>query len=236
LVIERVHTDKPYVAITVDDFFSVSNYQDREGVHLLEAANAAHAALTLCPTGYALEAYQTLVPDQLAQIKTLLAEGQYEICTHTLSHPVLPKLDRQGQAHEIGAGGKHIEHYLERPVSRLLRPPFGSWNDDTRYAAAAAGYPYIVTWSVDSGDWVGKEPPAVDTILANVACAQPGDIILMHANCQRSAEVLPLIIERLRANGLEPVTLSTLLASGQPMTTTNPKALEHGRFCPKGGK
>jgi hypothetical protein len=40
--------------------------------------------------------------------------------------------------------------------------------------------------------------------------------MLLHANHPASAEALSLIIELVRQKGLEPVTISTLMASGQP--------------------
>ncbi len=215
-VVMRAQTNKPYVAITIDDFFTFSNYEQQEGVRLLEAANALHAPLTVCPTGYALEAYNMAAPEQLVRLRELITQGSHEVCNHTLSHPFLAQLDREAQLDEIRAGNDLIAQHLEHPVSPYLRPPFGDYNDDTRLAAAEAGLPTIVTWTIDSGDWVDP-PPSVDTIVAQTAHAQPGDILLMHANRAVSAEALPRIIEHLRARGLEPVTLSTLLASGTPV-------------------
>jgi peptidoglycan/xylan/chitin deacetylase (PgdA/CDA1 family) len=215
-VVMRVQTNKPFVAITIDDFFTFSNYEQQEGIRLLEAANALHAPLTVCPTGYALEAYKMAAPEQLARLRELVTQGRHEVCNHTLSHPFLSQLERDAQLDEIRAGNDLIAQHLEHPVSPYLRPPFGDYNDDTRLAAAEAGLPTIVTWTIDSGDWVDP-PPSVDTIVAQTAHAQPGDILLMHANRAVSAEALPRIIEHLRARGLEPVTLSTVLASGTPV-------------------
>ncbi len=231
LVIVRVHTDTPYVTITVDDFFSASNYQDREAIQLLEAANDLGAALTLCPTGYALEAYNTVAPEQLVEIKRLIAAGSYELCNHSLSHPRMSELDGVQQQQEISVGRTLVEQHLEQPVGPFFRPPFGVWNDDTRRAALASGYPYIVNWSVDSGDWEGTEPPSIERLLANLSCVQPGDILLMHANRQRSAELLPVLVAQLRAKGLEPVTLRTLLTSGEPVIMHHPTDLEQVRYC-----
>jgi len=211
-----VQTDKPYVAITIDDFFTFSNYEQQEGIRLLEAANALNAPLTVCPTGYALEAYNISVPEQLARLRELITQGNHEVCNHTLSHPFLAQLDRDAQVHEIRAGNDLIAQHLEHPVSPYLRPPFGDYNDDTRVAAAEAGFPTIVTWTIDSGDWVDPAS-SVDAIVAQTEHAQAGDIILMHSNRTVSAEALPRIIEHLRARGLEPVTLSTLLGSGTPV-------------------
>ena len=231
MAIVRVRTDKPYVTITVDDFYSASNYQDREAIQLLDAANELQAALTLCPTGYALEAYNTGAPDQLAEIKRLIAAGRYDICNHTLSHPRMTTLTQGEQHHEISTGGRLVEQHLEQPLVPFFRPPFGVWNENTRRAAMASGYPYIVNWSVDSGDWEGKEPPSIDRLLANLSCLQRGDIILMHANRQRSAEMLSVLIGQLRAKGLEPVTLHTLLSSGEPVVMQHPTDLEQVRYC-----
>src|SRR5438045_3964616 len=77
-VIRRVETGHPYVAITVDDFFT-ANYGWDTAIRILQAANKAHASLTLCPAGSALDEYSHRYPDQAAQIRQLVAEGNYEL-------------------------------------------------------------------------------------------------------------------------------------------------------------
>jgi peptidoglycan/xylan/chitin deacetylase (PgdA/CDA1 family) len=233
VVIQRVATNLPYVAITVDDFYT-ADYRRQTAIHLLQAVNALHAQITLCPAGSALVAYARQHPDQAAEIKRLVAAGNYEFCDHTYSHPVMPKLGKQkgvaAEVAEITRGAAAIQQFFGRAPSPIFRPPFGSWDASTLQAAAAAGFPRIVTWSIDSGDSEGPEQPA-QRLVANVACAQRGDIILMHANRQSTAAALPLIINMLRARGLEPVAISTLLASGQPVDTSHPSGMRHPYAC-----
>lgn len=230
VAIVRVRTDKPYVAITVDDFYSI-DYTDYAAIHLLEAVNLLRAPLTLCPTGYALKAYHNHAPTQLDRIKELINEGNYEICNHTLSHPRLKKLDEAQQFHEISKGEDLVETYWEREVGPFFRPPWRVWTPDTMRAAAQAGYPYVANWTVDTGDWEGGDKQTVKRILSNIACAEADDIILMHANRQLSADALPLMIEQLREAGLEPVTFSTLLESGEPVLMEHPKDLDEVKYC-----
>jgi peptidoglycan/xylan/chitin deacetylase (PgdA/CDA1 family) len=233
VVIQRVATRQPYVAITVDDFFT-ADYRRLTAIRLLQAANSLHAQLTLCPAGRALAGYARQEPEQAQSIRQLVAEGNYEFCNHTFSHPVMPKLGRlqgvQAEIGEITKGAAAIQDFFGRPPSPIFRPPFGSWDVSTQIAAATAGYPRIITWSIDSGDSEGPERPA-DQLVANVACARPGDIILMHANRESSAAALPLIVQMLRQKGLEPVSISTLLASGKPVYTTRPSDMKRLYTC-----
>jgi peptidoglycan/xylan/chitin deacetylase (PgdA/CDA1 family) len=222
VVIQRVATTRPYVAITVDDFYT-ANYQRQTAIRQLQAANALHAQLTLCPAGSALVAYTKKAPAQAQAIKQLVAAGSYEFCDHTYAHPVMPTLGVPAQTQEMLQGAAAIRAFFGRPPLPVFRPPFGSWDGSTQRAAAAAGFPRIVTWSVDTGDSVGPERPAAE-LVAQAARAQAGDIILLHANRRSSAVALPLIITRLRAKGLEPVLLSTLLTSGTPVSVRRPPA------------
>jgi peptidoglycan/xylan/chitin deacetylase (PgdA/CDA1 family) len=220
VVIQRVTTTRPYVAITLDDFYT-ANYERRTAIRQLQAANVLHAPLTLCPAGSALVAYTNKALAQAQAIKQLVAAGTYEFCAHTYAHPVMPKLGVPAQAQEILQGAAAIRAFFGRRPIPIFRPPFGSWDGSTQQAAAAVGFPRIVTWSVDTGDSVGPELPP-ERLVANAARARPGDIILLHANRTSSAVALPRIITLLRAKGLTPVLLSTLLASGTPVYVTRP--------------
>ncbi|MBA3948279.1 MAG: polysaccharide deacetylase family protein [Herpetosiphonaceae bacterium] len=228
-VISHVQTVMPYVAITVDDFYT-GDYRRLTAIHILEVANAAHAALTLCPAGSGLQAYSRLEPAQATEIQQLVAAGTYELCDHTYSHPVLTKLPAAAQEKEILNGQVAIKRFFGRAPSSLFRPPYGSWNAQTQEAAYHAGYGRIITWSIDSGDSEGPEKP-VQMLLADVACAGPGDIILTHANRRSTAAAMPKIIAMLRAKGLEPVTLSTLLANGTPAYSYNPADMRRLYTC-----
>lgn len=232
-MIQRVATTKPYVAITIDDFYT-GDYRRETAIHMLEATNALRAQVTLCPAGSALTAFLRQYPDQAAQIRALVAAGSYELCNHTFSHPRMTQVGRThgipAEMREILDGQTAITRFFGRRPSPIFRPPFGLWDASLQHATASTGYGRIITWSVDSGDSEGPEL-AAERLVANVACARPGDIILMHANRRSSAAALPLIIRMLRAKGLEPVNISTLLASGRPVYTTRPSDMKHLYTC-----
>lgn len=214
LVFRRVKTNKPYVAVTVDDFIT-ADYHKETAIKIMQAANELHATLTLCPAGVALVGYSKNQPAQAAQIKQLFYTGSYELCDHTYTHPYMDKLALNAQVSEMERGQLAIRGFFGRNPSPIYRPPFGKLNPATVQAAGTAGFSHIVLWSQDTRDSVGPEKPA-QQLLANVSKAAPGDIILTHANRLSSAQAMPLIIQMLRKKGLQLVSLSVLIASGQP--------------------
>jgi peptidoglycan/xylan/chitin deacetylase (PgdA/CDA1 family) len=89
----------------------------------------------------------------------------------------------------------------------FFRPPYGSYNDTTLKAAGSVGYPFVVNWDVDTGDWTGA-PPA-EIARRAVAGAKPGSIICMHT-LWTTQKAIPAMVAGLRAKGLEPVGLDQL--------------------------
>ncbi len=215
-LVRRVETTQPYVAITVDDFIT-KDYSWRTAITILKTADDTGAKLTLCPAGVGLTAYAKSQPGQATEIKALFAGGAYELCNHTYSHPYMDRLSLSAQVSEMQRGKASVKGFFNMDTGQVFRPPFGHWNADTLKAAAQAGYRYVAVWSIDTRDSVGPEKSA-QQLLDSVRCAAPGDIILMHANRRSSAAALPLILQKLHAKGLQPVTLSTLIASGKPVT------------------
>ncbi|OAX46523.1 Peptidoglycan-N-acetylglucosamine deacetylase [Paenibacillus sp. AD87] len=69
----------------------------------------------------------------------------------------------------------------------------------------------VVQWDTDSQDW---KNPGVQTIVDRVVSkAHPGDIVLLHASdsSKQTHEALPVIIDKLKNQGYEFVTVSELL-------------------------
>lgn len=95
----------------------------------------------------------------------------------------------------------------------LLRTPYGDWNEMVLNQAAESGYT-IIQWSVDSLD---IQTPGKTTIVNNVVGKiHPGAIVLMYASdtASQTPEALPAVIEELKAQGYELVTVSTILKTG----------------------
>lgn len=70
----------------------------------------------------------------------------------------------------------------------------------------------VIQWDTDSLDWKNI---GVDNIVNRVTSkAHPGDIVLLHASdsCKQTHEALPQIIDKLRSQGYEFVTVSELIS------------------------
>ena len=100
----------------------------------------------------------------------------------------------------------------------LYRAPYGKTSAVMLEELRRAGY-VSIGWDIDSGDW--DSSTTTGQIVENVLSrAHPGGIILLHDggagedNPNRTAteEALPRILEGMRERGLEPVTVSEIIA------------------------
>jgi peptidoglycan/xylan/chitin deacetylase (PgdA/CDA1 family) len=103
----------------------------------------------------------------------------------------------------------------ERP--RLFRFPFGACSPASLQAAAQAGL-IAIQWNVATADpSPSRSAQAIaETMLRR---ARPGAIIIAHANGRgyHTAEALAIAVPALRARGFTFVTVSELIAAGQPV-------------------
>lgn len=145
-------------------------------------------------------------------------------------HPELVKRIKE-DGHEIGSHGhKHdfYSKYSDEEIRRqirladsiltdlagkkptLIRMPNGDFDKRVLKIADSLGYS-VIQWDTDSQDWTN---PGKDVIIANVLSkAHPGDIVLMHASdsSKETHLALPVIIDKLRAQGYALVTVSELI-------------------------
>jgi peptidoglycan/xylan/chitin deacetylase (PgdA/CDA1 family) len=125
---------------------------------------------------------------------------------HTVHHPHLTGLSYQGQVQEIcGPLDGFTGTFGQRPW--LLRPPYGSFNQDTLRAARTCGVQAVIMWEGTMNDGVLR--------LQHPGSLQPGDIILMHFRPD-----LPLNLKNLSAaaylSGLRPAPLEQYLPPPGP--------------------
>lgn len=142
----------------------------------------------------------------------------HELGVHGLNHfNALLMREPETLSHELSACADELERAVgERP--RLVRPPFGGDAGRTARAAAKHGLGPVVLWTVLCFDWA--EDAQADAIAKRaVAEAHPGAIVCLHdgdgkdATLTRDATVaaLPAIVQGLRRDGYELVTVSDLL-------------------------
>jgi peptidoglycan-N-acetylglucosamine deacetylase len=190
----RVPTKRKDIALTFDD--GPYPFYTPVLLHVLERSRV-HA--TFFVIGRCAQEFPELV-------FRIIASGD-EVANHTFNHIPLTHLSDQQIEYQILSDGVFLQQFTGEPLS-LFRPPHGRFNAHVVTIAHELGY-HTIFWS-DSANDVKDIPPAV--IARRVLNeASPGGIILLHSGRYPTIEALPIIIDRLRAQGYRFVTVSQLL-------------------------
>lgn len=189
--------DRARVALTFDD-----GPDPARTPALLDALDALGVKATFFLVGAAVDAHPALA-------KEIAARG-HELGNHTYRHPYLPLARSRDVVRELMQTDRAIAQ-ATGVVPRLARPPYGGrspWN----VRAFAKAQKRVVLWDVNSFDWRGA--PAGEIALRVMERARPGSIVLMHDardGGETTIEAVELLVPALRAQGLEPTTVSDLL-------------------------
>ncbi|HZG14431.1 MAG TPA: polysaccharide deacetylase family sporulation protein PdaB [Candidatus Bathyarchaeia archaeon] len=147
-----------------------------------------------------------------AIVKRIVDDG-YEIASHGHKHDYYSKYADEEIRNQIGKAHTILTEMTGKKPT-LIRMPNGDFDKRVLRIADQMGYT-VIQWDTDSKDWMN---PGVDQIVKNVVTkAHPGDIILMHASdsCKETHLALPIIIDKLRAEGYQFVTVSELIAGAK---------------------
>ncbi|HHV78710.1 MAG TPA: polysaccharide deacetylase family protein [Firmicutes bacterium] len=145
--------------------------------------------------------------------REIVAAG-HEIASHGEKHVNLSTLGKAQVIENIATAGKVIEEKLG-VKTKYLRPPNGDYDDVVISAAKELGYETVI-WAVDSLDW---KNPGVQFMVDRVKkLVFPGAILLFHASdsAKQTHLALPLVLEQLRKDGYQLLTLGELWTAGQP--------------------
>ncbi len=138
-------------------------------------------------------------PDLVKQVE----KAGHDIATHTMYHQNLihiPLASAQSDINESKAVFKSILKHS--PL--YTRPPYGNTNK----AILSSITNPVILWSVDTLDWRNQDPDSIiNTAISEV---HDGAIILMHDIYPNSKKALPKLIDTLRENGYEIVSVSEL--------------------------
>ncbi|MCM2534527.1 polysaccharide deacetylase family protein [Neobacillus pocheonensis] len=145
-------------------------------------------------------------------VRRIVREGN-AIGNHSWDHPKLWTLTNEQVRQEIVSTENEIKQITGRRTN-LFRPPYGRVTPSDVVLIHNLGY-RIIDWSVDTLDWKGTSAPTILQFVNKEV--SPGGIILEHCFAGRPGELngtlqaLPKIIDHLRAQGYEFVTVPTLL-------------------------
>ena len=154
-----------------------------------------------------------------------IAADGFEIGNHSYTHPNLAQVTPLGTELELNATQRLIEAYTGRSTRLFRAPYFGDAEpttaDELQPAAIAQRLGYtIVGLHVDPGDW---RRPGVQAIVASTLAqihasttSYSGNIVLLHdggGDREQTVAALPLIIDQLRAEGYNLVSIAQLLGT-----------------------
>lgn len=209
-VIQRGGANNPrQLALTFDDGPD-PEYTPR----ILDVLEAKHAPATFFVIGEnGLEHPELL--------RRIAADGD-EIGNHSYTHPNLAEESRLGTELELNATQRLVEAYTGRSTRLFRAPYFGDAEPTTAdelnpaLIAQQRGYT-IVGLHVDPGDW---RRPGVDAIVSRTldqvhaaSADRSANIVLLHdggGNRDQTVAALPILIDRLRAEGYQLVPVSQL--------------------------
>ena len=180
-----------YVALTFDD--GPSGKYTRT---LLDGLYDRGVKATFLLCGYRMQQY----PDITQRI---FDEG-HEIGYHGYSHDSMKEMSRRDIAAELMDSQALLPEGC-RPV--FLRPPGGCCSDAVRQVAEVRGLA-ILSWSVDPRDWATRDTYAVESSVMKQI--RDGDIVLLHDMRSSSVQAALDIIDSLRKEDFEFVTVSEL--------------------------
>lgn len=184
---------KKLIALTFDDGPSV--YQTPR---LLDTLKARNIKVTFFVLGNMAQKAPEIVRREEA-------EG-HEVASHTPYHHQLTTLS----AAQIQAEKAEMERIFTEILGHqpaFTRPPYGSVNALVRDTMAQP----LILWSVDPRDWADRNATTVCNRV--VSGARDGAIILVHDIHATTVDAVPCIIDSLRSQGYEFLTVSELAAT-----------------------
>lgn len=193
-VVSRGSHARKWIALTFDDGWDADRCRSIEHTLLTD-----HVAATWFPNAI----YVRNAPGLWRNIA-----AHFPIGNHTRSHPDLTQLSATGIRNQIRSDEKIIESITDRPMVKILRPPYGAFNGTVLSVAASLGYRDLVLWNVDDRDTQGA---TASQALADAERGGRGSIVLMHCGPAITPGILPSVIDYYRSRGYRFVTIPTLL-------------------------
>lgn len=203
--IYKVDTDKKVIALTFD--ISWGNKVPEPVLNVLKKENVKKATFFLSGP------WTLSHPEIVKQIKNM----GFEIGNHGNLHKDFSNYPNSWIREQVQLSEKSIQQ-VAGVKTKLIRTPNGDINPRVIRCLNQMGYT-VIQWNTDSLDW--KNPGAQNIVSRVSKRVIPGDIILMHASdsSKQIVEALPQLLDQLRKDGYQFVTVSELLA-GANVTST----------------
>jgi peptidoglycan/xylan/chitin deacetylase (PgdA/CDA1 family) len=167
---------------------------------LLTEAEKAGARLTVLAVGQWLASYPQMAHRILA--------GGHELGNHTENHLDIEAMAAADVYQEIELCAQRLERLTGSRGRWFRQSQAQHANETVRAAARRAGYSTLLSYDLDSLDYLDPGSSAIEnTVLDRI---RGGDVVSLHLGHQQTVRALPAILEGLESRGLHAVTASEL--------------------------
>lgn len=194
LPIYCVETNEKKISITFDAAWSAEDTDE-----IIEILAEYNAKATIFVVG----SWVTENPDAVKKFH----EAGHEIANHSDTHKLFSKVSREEVVKEIEDCNTKIEAITGEKV-KLVRAPSGDYDNKSIEIAESMNMK-MIQWSVDSLDW---KKLSVDEMYSRIVTkTENGSILLFHNGIENTPEALRKILEKLKNDGYEFVTVGELI-------------------------
>ncbi|MDX8046903.1 delta-lactam-biosynthetic de-N-acetylase [Gracilibacillus sp. S3-1-1] len=170
---------------------------------ILDVLQEKEAPATFFLTGHYVE-------DQPELVRRMVADGHI-IGNHSDGHRDFTKISKEEFTKDVTDLTKKILNVADDAVVQYIRPPKGTFNEESLSWANELGYTHMF-WSIAFVDWnEGSEKGwkhAYEQVMNQI---HPGAIILMHTVSQDNADALAYLIDDLKEQGYQFKSLDDLM-------------------------
>ena len=137
-----------------------------------------------------------------------LSDAGFDVMNHSATHPYMTHLSESAIKEQLQICNEKIAAITGK-TPKLFRPPYGDYDNKVISTVESVGMKTI-QWDVDSLDW--KETATVESIVTRVTSkVKNGSIVLFHNDADHTPEALPIILEKLTAEGYTFVKAADLI-------------------------
>lgn len=194
LPIYNVATEDKKIAITMNCAW---NADDIDSILATLSKNNIH--ITFFMVGDWVDKY----PEAVKKI----SDSGHEIANHSDTHPHVNNLTLEKNIEQIENACNKIEKITGKKTT-LYRGPYGEYNDTVIKAAKSLSHTTI-QWNLDTLDYSGLTGDEMWKRLDEKL--KPGSIILMHNGTAHTADSLDMLINKIKGQGYDIVTVSDLI-------------------------
>ena len=188
--------DKNQIALTFH-----GNGESANAKKLLQIFKSTKTPVTVFAVGTWLRANPTLASQ-------IISQG-HDIGNHTYSHTQMKTISAAKVDSEIALCAALLKKQIGNHGA-FFRPSGTQYSTALiRKTAAKYGYSQCISYDVDSHDY--QDPGKAAVISHTMKNIKNGSIVSLHFGHQNTIDALPTLLEKIHAQGLTPVTLSTLL-------------------------